>query len=361
MKSKNIVSLQQQKTDWMDAYTLTFNTGQNQLPIFIGDWEKRLLDSIQHERTIFLTDENVYKAYASFLKKQKCIQITPGEQSKSLENLMAIYRKLIDLEADRGSLLIGFGGGVVTDIAGFIASTFMRGIRFAFVSTTLLGQVDAVIGGKNGVNLDGYKNMIGVFNQPEFIISDPGFFETLPLNEFINGLAEVIKQFLIADEAGLYWFKDNLSMIMSQDRFVLNELLVRQNKIKLSIVEQDEREAGIRKLLNFGHTFGHAIEKKLQWPHGQAVAAGMSIALHLSNLENKLSKKEVAFGLELIRTCELPAEIDFDLSVCYEYILKDKKKKGNTIDFILLERPGKAFIHTYALDELKKKISLLQA
>lgn len=278
-----------------------------------------------------------------------------GEKSKTLEGLAEVYRKMLQNGADRSSMIIGFGGGVISDIAGFIGSTFMRGIDFGFISTSVLGQVDAVIGGKNGVNLDGYKNMIGTFNQPSFILSDPVFFNTLPQEEYINGMAEVIKQFLIADSEGLQWYEKQLPSILGKDQVVLSELIYKQSQIKAKVVEEDEREKGLRKILNFGHTFGHAIEKEEKWPHGHAVAAGMSVAIKLSYKEGLISEPEANQVLSLVEKTGLSILPPHSPVKYFESLRKDKKKRGESVDFILLKRIGEAMIKRYNFDELAEK------
>jgi 3-dehydroquinate synthase len=328
--------------------------------IFIGDWHGELAANIEKDRTLFLTDSRVYNCYREYLKDQKTIVVEPGERSKTPENLTRVYRQMLDHGADRSYWLIGFGGGVVTDLAGFAASTFMRGIRFGFVSTSLLGQVDAVIGGKNGINLDGFKNMIGTFNQPEFIVNDPAFFQTLPDTEFTHGLAEVIKQFLVADEEGLKWFDRVLPEIQNKNPDILKELIYRQNQIKCRIVAGDERENGLRKILNFGHTFGHALEKELCWSHGRAVAVGMVIALRLSCEEGLIDEIFRDFATGLIKRCGLPVTAGIRLDRLSDIIRRDKKKSGESIDFILLEGPGRGFIKRYDFVTLVQKIAGLE-
>jgi 3-dehydroquinate synthase len=340
--------------------TIPLNTGWKKCEIRIGSW-KPLIDKYdKDDLSIYLTDQNVYDHYRDFLSAKKTIILTPGERSKSFSIVEGVYKELVDMNADRSSRLIGFGGGVVTDIAGFIASTYMRGIDFGFVSTTLLGQVDAVIGGKNGINLDGFKNMIGTFNQPSFIINDPSFFNTLPEKEFINGMSEVLKQFMITDHEGLQWFIDNRDQIYKKESNLLHELIFRQNMIKARIVEQDEKEHGVRRILNFGHSFGHAIEKELKWPHGHAVAAGMVIALRLSHFESHLTETESDELINLISSCGLRTGDHLRPLDYIETMKKDKKKNKDSIDFILLEKPGKATVKPYNFDKLANIIKQIK-
>ena len=329
--------------------------------VYIEPWEKVLSSLTENENTIVITDTNLYHFYSEFLKSYKVIQINPGEKSKDLNYLESIYTELLDLGIDRSSLIVGFGGGVVTDIAGFIAATFMRGLRVGFVSTSLLGQVDAVIGGKNGVNLKGYKNIVVTFYNPQFIISDPSFFDTLPEKEYINGSAEVVKQFLIADEASFHWFADNLEKFKRKDTEFLFDLIHRQSRIKANVVQKDEKETGIRKILNFGHSFGHAIEKSDQSPHGFAVSPGMAIAIRISKYLDLLKKEEAERALMLLDAVGLPTHPEKELRHYLPYLKMDKKKQGDFLDFILLEKIGKAKIHPFTfkeLSELANKLSL---
>jgi 3-dehydroquinate synthase len=339
----------------MTPKKFVLKAGTKRCPIAIGDFKEHLGSFTRDRKCLYLTDQNVYQYYHSVIPKESCIIMEAGEQSKTLENLTNVFRSLLSMSADRSTMLIGIGGGVVTDIAGFVASTFMRGIDFGFVSTSVLGQVDAVIGGKNGVNLDGYKNMIGTFNQPSFIISDPVFFKTLPDEEYINGMAEVLKQFLIADAEGLKWFDQHIPSILNKDQEILAELIYRQSRIKARIVEQDETEKGLRKILNFGHTFGHAIEKEEKWPHGHAVAAGMSVAIELSRKEGLICRDDAHYCRQLIGKIGLPKRAPNSPTKYFESLKRDKKKRGESVDFILLKNIGEAMIRTYPFEELEDK------
>jgi 3-dehydroquinate synthase len=291
--------------------------------------------------------------YSSFYADKEYILIPSGESSKSLEAILPVYRSLVNMGVDRNCFFVGMGGGVVTDIAGFVASTFMRGSSFGFISTSLLGQVDAVIGGKNGVNLDGYKNLIGTINQPDFIINDPAFFQTLPGKEYINGTAEVIKQFLVADEASFHWMNKQLDAYLQKDASMLFDLIYRQSKIKAEIVSHDEKEKGNRKILNFGHTIGHALERETGLAHGFAVSIGMVYAARISARYGLLDPDQLKSIIDMLQKCHLPVESDFELPLLLETIKKDKKRKGDSLDFILLEKIGEARIRNIDFDELE--------
>jgi len=333
-------------------YHFSLKTEGHTSDIFIGNYSDILKNIDRSNDAFFITDENLFKFYPSFFKNRKYIIITPGEKSKSFTKIENIYLKLLDAGADRSSLIIGFGGGVVSDITGFIGSTFMRGIDFGFISTSLLGQVDAVIGGKNGVNLSGYKNIIGTFNQPEFIINDPFFFNTLTEYEYISGAAEVIKQFIIYDHDSFYWFRKNTEAFKTKDASFLNELIYRQNKIKIAVVQSDEKEKGIRKILNFGHTIGHAIERESGIAHGNAVAIGMLIEAKIAVELDFLSQYDLNILQETLLDCQLPVKLETDIATLVNSIKKDKKRTGNAIDFIMLEAVGKAKVIQLTFSDL---------
>ena len=215
----------------------------------------------QGARVIVITDENVYKHYAILIDRYEKIVIGLGEKNKTHETLTQIYSQLLAMGADRETYIVGFGGGIVTDIAGFAASTYMRGLRFGFVATTLLAQVDASVGGKNGVNVDGYKNMVGTFNQPDFVLCDLSVLQTLPRRELQAGMAEVIKSGLIMDATLFELFERyDLDDFLNKDNLLL-EAITGAVRVKKQIVDRDEKEQGDRKKLNLGHTFAHAIEK----------------------------------------------------------------------------------------------------
>jgi 3-dehydroquinate synthase len=264
-----------------------------------------------------------------------------------------LYRELVKIDADRSSLIVGIGGGLATDVAGFVASTFLREVPFGFISSTLLGQVDASIGGKNGVNLDGYKNMIGTIRQPSFVWADLDLLQTLSRKEYVSGIAEVIKYGAILDEAFLHYLSDHMSELLALDYTVLEEVVSRSVKAKVDVVEKDEKEAGLRRLLNFGHTIGHAIERDQKLLHGQAVALGMVLASRLSVNLGMLKASDADLIEKVIASAGLPLEMSLNADKIFSNIRKDKKKSGDLIHFILLDGPGKAVVRPIPLHELK--------
>ena len=262
--------------------TITINADSGPSRILIGERLANLQRYVPAARPIVITDVNVGKLYPLDSMAADVITIGTGEEIKTLDTVSDIYGRLISSGADRSAFLVGVGGGIVCDITGFVASTFLRGVRFGFVATTLLAQVDASVGGKNGVNFEGYKNMVGLFQQPEFVICDPEVLKTLPRKEISCGLAEIVKHAAIADTDLFAYIEKHVEDILALDRQAVEKLVQVSVRIKSSIVSRDETEQGARRLLNFGHTFGHAIEKVVGVPHGEAVSMGMVIASALS-------------------------------------------------------------------------------
>lgn len=321
--------------------------------VLIGESVKNLKNYLPEARVITIIDENVHEYYQGVLPSSNTIVIGTGERIKTVDTVSKIYEKLIDFGADRSSFILGFGGGIVCDIAGFAASTYMRGIRFGFVSTTLLSQVDASVGGKNGVNFMGYKNMVGVFNQPEFVICDPAMFATLPEEELKNGCAEIVKHAAISDKEMFAYLEKNTEEIFALNPEVLERLVFESIKIKADVVSRDEREKGERRKLNFGHTLGHAIEKTTGIPHGQAVSIGMVAAARLSEKKGFLSEEDRVRIEQLLEKLRLPTKIPAQGKGLYQAMAKDKKREGETVFFVLLKGLGNAVIEEICLEELK--------
>jgi 3-dehydroquinate synthase len=226
-------------------------------------------------------------------------------------------------------------------------------VRFGFVSTTLLSQVDASVGGKNGVNFQGYKNLIGVFNQPEFVICDPRLLKTLPEKEILNGMAEIVKHAVIEDATLFTYLEKHFQKALTLDTDVIEKLVYDSVVIKSGIVNQDELEKGARRKLNFGHTFGHAFEKTAGVPHGEAVSAGMAAAAALSVRRGRLSIEDAARIKSLLQRIGLPVTIQAERKRVFDALKKDKKRKGDHIHFVLLDGIGKAVVDQIALTELE--------
>ncbi|MDR1170319.1 MAG: 3-dehydroquinate synthase, partial [Prevotellaceae bacterium] len=259
----------------------------------------------------------------------------------------------IDAGADRKSLIVGFGGGIVCDMTGFIASIYMRGIKFGFVPTTLMAQVDASVGGKNGVNCDGYKNMIGVFNQPDFVLCDSKTLKTLPLRELKAGMAEVIKSGLIANSALFSYVEENIDAILNSEKEQIDFIVSQCIGIKAKIVEIDEKESGERKKLNLGHTFGHAIEKHSNnLLHGEAVSIGLVIAAKISELLNLITNEDFIRIKNVLQKTGLPTGTDISPVNLLEAIGKDKKRENDSVHFVLNRGIGNSEIREISFNEL---------
>jgi 3-dehydroquinate synthase len=272
------------------------------------------------------------------------MELPDGEAFKTTDTLHTVLDKLVEIGANRDTTVVALGGGVVGDVAGFAAASYMRGIGFVQVPTTLLAQVDSSVGGKTGVNHAQGKNLIGAFYQPSVVLIDTETLKTLPERELKAGLAEVIKYGAIADIAFLAWLEENLDALLSGDAKALAYAIERSCAIKAEVVAEDERESGRRAILNFGHTFAHAIENCLgygEWLHGEAVAAGMVMAAKLSEIDDS----EVKRLQVLIERAGLPtAAPDIGSSRMLDAMSRDKKVRQKEIRFVLLRALGDAFI-----------------
>lgn len=333
--------------------TFIINTNSGHSRILIGERLQNLPQYTLGAKPIIITDVNVGKLYPLNSMAAEVITIGTGEEIKTLDTVQNIYKQLVRSEADRSSFIVGIGGGIVCDIAGFVASTFLRGVRFGFGATTLLAQVDAGVGGKNGVNFNGYKNMIGVFNQPEFVICDPDLLKTLPPKEISCGLAEVVKHAAIADADLFSYIEQNFKDILMLDRRAIEKLVFASADIKSTIVNRDETEKGERRILNFGHTFGHAIEKVTGVAHGQAISRGMVMASALSVKKGLLSVEEDKRLRILLDNLNLPTDFASNPDKIFQAMGKDKKRAGNRIHFVLLNGLGHARVEQIPLKELE--------
>lgn len=290
------------------------------------------------------------------------IEFDAGEENKNIETCVQIWNVLTELGADRKSLIINLGGGVVTDLGGFVASTFKRGVDFIHVPTTLLSMVDASVGGKNGVDLGNLKNQIGVINVPKMVLIDTSYLDTLPQNEMRSGLAEMLKHGLIYDKA--YW--DKFLDLKAIDFADFDQLIYRSVEIKNEIVSQDPTEKNIRKALNFGHTLGHAIESyflenenKTTLLHGEAIAVGMILESFISLDKKLISKEEYAEIKSCIKS--IYDDINFeemDIEPILELLIHDKKNEYGNIQFALIEGIGKIKINQSVENELILKAFL---
>ena len=352
------------------------NTTSNryQINIFTQRFDiikKEVLSLLEENRKVFfVTNKNIFKFYEKFLLEIKSIQankifiyaIPDGEKYKNIKILKSIYNEMLKNQLDRNSVLFAFGGGVIGDMAGFAASTFMRGIDFYQMPTTLLGMVDSSIGGKVAINHALGKNMIGQFYQPQRVFIDTSFLETLPHSELLNGMAEVIKHGLIRDQKYFSFLSSNLSSILDLKHDLLTQVIEGSCQIKSAIVSEDEKEKGIRGILNYGHTFGHALETSTRYKyfkHGEAVIQGMRVAArygkNLGFCDNAFVEEQENL-LNKIKIKKIPS---IKLSQFKKTIFQDKKNRGEEITFVLPKKIGEVdFYRTKWNQDLEAIIKL---
>ena len=323
--------------------------------LFFGPAAEILPEVLPNRRVVVITDENVDRLYPDLVHRYEHIIIGIGEEIKNLHTVSRIYDELMAMGVDRKTFLLGIGGGIVTDITGFVAATYMRGVEFGFVSTTLLGQVDASIGGKNGVNVADYKNMVGTITQPSFVISDVEMLRTLPERELRAGMAEVVKSAIVGDRELFDFIARNASEDIYRSTESMQYIVRRAMAVKMAIVEEDERENGKRIMLNLGHTIGHAIEKSThELNHGEAVAVGMLLIsrvacrLGILNLADEVAIEELLLKLGF----------SFDLPVSMEEVLKathkDKKKDEGVINVVLPVEIGECEVRTMTFKAIER-------
>jgi shikimate kinase / 3-dehydroquinate synthase len=307
---------------------------------------------VEKDRSVFITDQHIFEHHKKYFKGVNLIQIRGGESYKIQSTVDQIIDQLIGLGADRKTTIIGVGGGVVTDIVGYVASVYLRGVPFGFVPTSVLGMVDASIGGKNGIDVGNYKNMIGVIRQPEFLFYDVNLLQTLPPEEWVNGFAEVIKHAAIKDATLFRDLEKNSIHYYRKNKKALTELIRKNVMIKSSVVQRDEFEGSERRLLNFGHTLGHAVENVYHLPHGHAISVGIKAACLIS--EEMLNFKETARVTSLLQQYGLPIDVPVDFGKVIEIMRMDKKKTRDIMHYVLLEKLGKAVIKPIPMNQLEK-------
>ncbi len=336
--------------------TVNVDLGKRSYPIVIG---RSLLDGnfdlaayVQGGDCLVVSNETVAPLYLDRLmpdlsgRNVSCVSIPDGEAFKTLETVGAILDALVDSGANRDTTVIALGGGVVGDIAGFAAACYMRGVAFLQVPTTLLAQVDSSVGGKTGVNHEQGKNLIGAFHQPGIVLIDTDTLDTLPSREFRAGLAEVIKYGAICDATFFAWLESNIGALLDKKPEALSYAIQRSCELKAAVVAEDERESGRRAILNFGHTFGHAIEHCMgygEWLHGEAVAAGMLMAAQLSDIPSR----DVERLRKLVAAAGLPTEAPPISSERWLHAMgMDKKVHKKQLRFVLMRSLGDAWVTT---------------
>ena len=325
-------------------------------PVFAGrtilyHLKQQLKKYSRFKNYFIVIDRNVSKYHLKNIKKaigrHKKIfyyELKPGENSKSQEHLRKLYASLIENNFGRDSIMVCIGGGVTGDLAGYSAATYMRGVELVHIPTTLLSAVDSSIGGKTAINFNGYKNLIGSFYQPNMVLIDSDFLKTLPRKEYISGLGEVIKYAYISSPDLYNLVNENFPEILQKDEKIIDEIILKCAAIKAGVVSNDERERGLRKILNFGHTYGHAIESAAGFKirHGECVVYGIVAELFLSNKIGILSRKKLTKYLELpgkFKLKKLPEKLDFE--EVYSNMIADKKNNNGKINFVLLSRSWK--------------------
>ncbi len=322
--------------------------------VIVGSVSELLPRLLPDKRVVVVSDTNIDRHYHTLVNRYEHVLIGLGEASKTLVTADAIYKKFISMGVDRSTFVLAIGGGIVTDVAGFVASTYMRGVEFGFVSTSLLGQVDASVGGKNGVNVDGYKNMVGTFTQPRFVICDVGMLRTLPEREVRTGMAEVIKAGIIADEELFSKLELTPLAELPKNPDLLGEVVYRAIKVTADIVERDERAHGDRRKLNLGHTLAHAIEKSSsKMNHGEAVAVGLSL------ISDAAARRGLLSAADKERICSLLQRTGFDLTppvamrVLLKAVSKDKKSEGDVLNVVFPTAIGACEVVPMPLEEFR--------
>ena len=341
------------------SQALTVELGARSYPILIGSGLLADFDLASHLRgpdCVVVTNDTVGPLYLerlleNFAGSRNIISLPDGEKYKTSNSAESVIDKLVECSANRDTTVVALGGGVVGDIAGFAAACYMRGVAFIQIPTTLLAQVDSSVGGKTGVNHPGGKNLIGAFHQPQVVLIDTDTLDTLPERELRAGLAEVIKYGAIADEPFLGWLESNMQALLQKESAALAYAITRSCELKARIVAEDEKETGRRALLNFGHTFAHAIENTLgygEWLHGEAVAAGMLMAAAMSDIDQAEQERLRA----LLQEAGLPtASPAISAEKLREAMQLDKKVQAKKIRLVLLHKLGDAYLTSDYSDE----------
>jgi 3-dehydroquinate synthase len=318
---------------------------------------KKLGQLADKKNAVVITDDNVFAAHKEKLKGWNVISLKPGEEYKIQATVDAVIDTLIEMKADRKTMLVGMGGGVITDLTGYIASIYMRGLDFGFVPTSLLAMVDASIGGKNGIDVGEYKNMVGVIRQPSFLLYDTFLLKTLPHHHWSDGFAEIIKHACIKDAAAFKILQGTDIPSLQKDEKLLASIIKRNALLKTKVVQRDEFEKGDRKLLNFGHTLGHAIETQYELSHGQAVSLGMVYACKIS--EQVLGFTGTEKVVDLLTQYDLPVAATFNMDKVLNILRMDKKRVSTHMNYILLDKIGKGVVYPIELKKLEQTLKKL--
>ncbi len=317
-------------------------------------------------RVLIVTDENVDRYHANhaaeslseYFDEIEILMITPGEPAKSLLTSEKLWERFAEMRVDRRTMVVAVGGGVVGDLAGFIAATYMRGLAFVQVPTSLLAQVDSSVGGKVGINLENGKNLVGAFWQPKAVLIDPTVLSTLPEREYLSGLGEVVKYGVILDAAFFELLEKNVTKLLERDPEILSQVIQRCCRLKADVVEQDESERlGVRAILNYGHTFGHVLESITHYQtylHGEAVSIGMDFAARLARRLGWIDDAMVQRQRTLLTQLHLPVHAPkYDVEDVFEIMRRDKKNERGRIYFVLPQYIGHVERTDVALDAIQ--------
>lgn len=320
--------------------------------IFVSPAAETLRGLLPAGRVVAISDAAIERLHPELLAPYETVLIGSGERIKTLRTVERLYRRFIAMGVDRSTFVVGIGGGIVTDVAGFAASTYMRGLPFGFVPTTLLAQVDASVGGKNGVNVDGYKNMAGTFTQPRFVVCDPSLLRTLPDREFRAGMAEVVKAGIIADGDLFARIERTPFGLLRQDDDALADILSAAIRVKADIVGADEREAGERRKLNLGHTLAHAIEKcSDRMNHGEAVAVGTALIASAAVKLGVLSRADCERIAGVLRGLGFDLVPPVGVQRLLEEAGKDKKRENDRLRIVLPVGIGDCEVRSMSMQE----------
>jgi 3-dehydroquinate synthase len=339
------------------GHTFNYIIDNQKIQFLFEDVFSSILNYAPQSKIVIITDENIDAHHNNLFTGFHVIKIQSGEIIKTQQTVDAIIDQLLAASIGKDVLIVGVGGGVVTDIAGYVASVYKRGTRLGLVPTSLLAMVDAALGGKNGVNVGQYKNMVGTIYQPEFILFDLNFLKSLPISEWENGFAEIIKHACIKD-ASMFENLCKHNLTDYQTNFNLLAALIEENvHLKMNVVVEDVFEKKDRKLLNFGHTLGHAIENVYNISHGKAVSIGMVFASKLSEKITGFDAHSTQQMIQLLEKYQLPTSFEIDHDKIIKLLFADKKRIGNEMHFVLLNELGSAEAKPILLNDLENYIN----